>query len=270
MNIYTIILSAYTITLPALILPSSLKKLWATVHTEVTSKEIPVSASSHISIDNLIGSISVYGWDRDAIVIEVIKNGTAEEIKNTKVTIKYEKSSATAYITTHAETNQPIAKINLIINAPEKSMLDKVSTNNGDITIRDIFDKVTVSTLEGNVLIKNIRGALQAHTSKGTIEIRQKTLDKKNFMLLDALQGNVTLYLPLSTHADVQAKTTEGVVKCDHFITLEPQTIKLNNDSWNQFKKEAVGVIGDNEKRPKITIDVTKGNISLLVTSNNE
>ena len=256
--------------MPVLTMPSSFKKLWPKMHTEVTSKEVSVSATPHIFVDNLLGPISVCGWDRDAAVIEVIKYGTVEEIKNTKVTIKYEKSSATLHIATHAETDQSIAKINLILNVPEKSILDKTCTNNGDITIRDIFDKVTASTLEGNIHVRNIRGALQAHTSKGSIEIRQKTLDKKNFMLLEALQGNITLYLPLSTHADIQAKTTEGVVKSDHFITLEPQTIKLNMDSWNQFKKEAIGVIGDNEKRPKITIDVTKGNILLLVTSNNE
>ncbi len=251
-------------------LPSSFKKLWPKMHTEVTSKEMLVSSSPHISIDNLSGPISVFGWNRDAVVIEVIKYGTAEEIKNTKVTIKHEKSSSMIHITTHAETGQSIAKISLIVNVPEKSNEVKICTNSGDILVRDLFDKAILSTLEGNIQVKNIRGPLQAHSSKGSIEIKQKTLDKKNFMLLETLQGNITLYLPFSSHADIQAKTTEGELKSDHFITLEPQTIKLNTDSWNQFKKEAVGFIGDNEKRPKITVDVTKGNIFFLVTSNNE
>ncbi|MDZ4153189.1 hypothetical protein, partial [Methylicorpusculum sp.] len=58
--------------------------------------------------------------------------------------------------------------------------------------------------------------------------------------------------LPQGTNANLQAKTDQGCLTCDHFITLNPMTTQLDHESWNRFKKEADGILGTGDATIKV------------------
>lgn len=247
------------------------KGLWKKTEREVLNKNFATISEPVVTVTNARGPISICGWERSEIVIDAVKEGTPEEIQNTNLTWSYDKETNSMSIIVQAvDAEKRIAEVALILHVPEKAVLEKVHGEKGDITVEYMHGDATVTTGAGDIFVKNIRGSLKASVHTGLITIQQKTVSDKNFMLLDVMYGNITLSLPHGIHADIQARTIDGTVTCDHWITLESQTTKLNKDSWSRFKREAVGVIGTKEKRAKITADCQKGNIAFLITKKNE
>lgn len=247
---------------------NSIKNLWPKSETEIVNKEYKLEKNSEtksfsFKIDNLYGSIKIFGWNQDTVKIHATKTGSEDKIKNTKINISPDTSFLK--ISTNITADNKPATIDYIINVPEDALID-ISTNKGDIEIIDVFEKTTASTSVGNIKIKNARASVEAHTGTGNIDIILKTVTPKNSILLDTIQGDIKLFLPNNSNATVFAKTNNGEVISEHPITLEPKTVTLNKETWNQFKKEAIGNFGDGGA--PITIDTNKGNINFIVSSN--
>lgn len=243
---------------------TTFKNFWPKVQAESISKDYRLDKNSTIEIDNLCGSIKIFGWNQESIEIQATKTGSEEKIKNTKININSTPSSIK--VSTHVTTDHKPAQVDYIINVPEDAVLSKICTNKGDIEIADIFGKISASSMMGNIKIQNARDAIEARASTGNIDIKQKAITSKNSMLLETLQGDIKIYLPKNSHASLFAKTGYGEVTSDHPITLESKLTQLNKEAWSLQRKEAVGNLGDGGA--SITIDVNKGNISLIVTNN--
>ncbi len=225
----------------------------------IPAKEYTIDKMASLEIKNINGDIIITAWDKkDVIAIDIVKNGTKEELDQTTFAISTKQGKAV--ITSQATDENRAAILTYTITAPAQAAVKVVSTKQGDISIKGMQGSIQVSTQKGSIDINDSTKTIVAKTAKGAITIKQKALGEPNSIFLEALRGNVTLSLPQDIQATLQANTLQGVITSKQEITLQPMTMKLNKQAWERIKREVQGTIGVGGA--PITIDVTKGNIS--------
>jgi hypothetical protein len=91
-----------------------------------------------------------------------------------------------------------------------------LETSGGNMTGRSLTGSIRMETSGGNIDIKDADGKVYASTSGGSIRLSAR--DNKGIDLSTS-GGNVSVTLPKSISADVQAEATGGDVSCDFPFT---------------------------------------------------
>lgn len=215
---------------------------------------------------------------------------TIDDSKSDKTCIKIE--------TVCAEKNKK-ASIDYVLVVPQNIRLELVSEN-GNITVREVNSHIVARTCNtGNIEIDSAQNSIYAQTEKtGSIVINQANSNVKAFaqngnitihnakkgiiaqadrgkldieclqvpttskVSLNTRSGNITLRLPETTNAELQAHTEKGTLTCAHYVTVKPLTTQLNPDAWSRFKQEVEATLGSGEAN--ITVHTTRGNIKIL------
>jgi len=89
-------------------------------------------------------------------------------------------------------------------------------TSGGNMYAESVTGRMSLETSGGNIEIRNSDGKLNASTSGGDIRV---TLKDNKGIDLSTSGGNLTLHLPKTISADVNAVTTGGDVSCDFAFT---------------------------------------------------
>jgi DUF4097 and DUF4098 domain-containing protein YvlB len=84
-----------------------------------------------------------------------------------------------------------------------------LSSSGGSIDASDSTGDLDLNTSGGGISIQNDDGKINAHTSGGSIQARLRTNDG---ITLDTSGGSITLMLPQTTHATIDAETSGGDV----------------------------------------------------------
>lgn len=240
--------------------PKMISHLWEKKETEEISKNYSIKPNSSINITNINGNINIVGHNQEKIEIKAIKIGWPEEVKNTNIIVKTNTDSAN--ITTRlTEDNEQIAAVDYIITVPYKSNLTLKVSNIGNVKVKNITGTIDIFTADGSIEVDDSIETVNAKTSKGKIKVTQKEFAEPHTIFLETQKGDISLSLSKQAQANIQAKAINGLVTSEQEITLEPQTVKLNKETWNRFKKEVKGTL--NSGGGFITLEVTKGNIYL-------
>lgn len=232
---------------------------WINGYKEETFyKEEPLESNKTVSVSTPRGSIHIKSWSLPKIAIKGIKTALEKDL-----------DAITIETTINAD-----GSIN-IQGKPEEAA-------DGTVDFELIVPRNTIlqlSTGEGLIKVKKIDKAITAKTDDGAIEVYEASsnlnlLATKNITasfnivplncsaLLETIQGSISLHLPEDTNADIDAKTNQGTVTSELYITLRPRTVKLNTNTWNLFKREATGKIGNGGATIKASTD--SGNIKIL------
>lgn len=248
---------------------------------EVIEKEYPINNQQKIVIDNTHGDIVIKtAWNQPTIVLKATISCAKQEQETVHIIddISNPKEFALRTITDD-ESNKSKVHYELIVPANIKLQL---STNKGNITIYDahgitmattqdgaiylhnVHNKVCATTRNsgsiyskecsgplyattkrGNITLSDIHNTVVAKTESGKIAVHCKDLPNDSQIDLSSIWGNIVISLPEESHANVKASTQKGTCVCDHYVTLRPQTTKLNNSAWTQFKRTVDGTIGN-------------------------
>ncbi len=250
-NLYSIETSKYI---------SKVKKIFTPAEKEILTKEFSFDAESNLEVIIPKGNITIKTWNNNKLLIELEKRGTPEEIKATKAIFKeLEKEKTLRVIVSYK--SEDVAYTNLNILLPKSANLKSICTDKGVIKVEDIDGSIQATIHEGDIDIKNSTNSVNAKADRGSITVRQKQLQDNCSIFLETLSGDINLYLPKETNADLNAKTNYGKVTSELFVTTRPITTKLNKNSWKQFTKEACGTLGDGGA--PITLDADRGNIGI-------
>lgn len=231
--------------------------------TEATTKEFSLPADATIFITNDEGTITCRGWNQNKIMIETIKRGPKEQFNQVRVNIATAAKDAVKQITIAPEFDKGVKNfpIDFIVFVPKHCAQITAFIQKGDIKIKECPVSLELTTENGNISVHHATKTVTAKTNTGNIKVKQKLLPETETIFLEATKGNVLLRTAPKINGTLQARTTHGTLSSTIYITLEPQTIKLNKEYWARIKKEVAGTLG-NGGAP-ITIDVTRGNIAL-------
>jgi hypothetical protein len=253
--------SVYQISLYSFNPKKIINDFWKKTEQEEMHKDLSLPDGSTVELSAQEGSILIKPWNQQKISIEAQKSGTQEELKDTTIAIKAPQAkTAPLTITTRTPEQKKAAIVNFTLIVPPHTSLI-IRGSSGTVKVMDIDGMLDVSLAQGDIDISNATKSVIAKTGEGVIKVKQKQLDKKDSLFTENGSGNTHLYIPRETPATVHARTLAGVVTSEHAITLAPQTVKLNKDTWARIKKEIDGTIGTGGA--PITLEATKGNISI-------
>lgn len=236
----------------------NINSLWQKTEQQKIKQEYLVDKNCTLKLHNTEGSYLIKPWNQDKISIEIEKKGSAEELKAT--TISTNVSSSEARITTRIPEGQTSAKIHYVLMVPEEASI-VIEQTKGAVTIEGILGSINVSLQEGPITIKASTKSVIAKTGSGAITVKQKKLDEAYSIFLESHKGNVTLFLPRETRAQLLAKTTQGTITSEHPVTFAQITRAINKETWEFLKKNVEGTLGGLKGGAPINLEATKGNI---------
>ena len=212
-----------------------------------------------ITISNNSGNITVTTWNKKSIMVEAIKKGSEEQIKNNSFTVTIKDDAATIVATNKSADQKPgTIDFNLII--PRSSPLT-IRTDTGSIHLHEGVNNSDIQTFSGSIRIENAAQNIIARAPEGTVTIEQQTMPDQGSFLVEA-KGNITFVLPTHSNANLSAKTISGKIFSDLFVTIEPITTKLDKDAFKRMQREIKGTLGSGGI--PMTLESTSGTIRIL------
>lgn len=155
----------------------------------------------------LYGSITVQGYEGDAVIVEARMRDAASE-RATGLYIVEEAGNVMRVIV----NNQPI---DLHIQVPVNTSLKVATNNDGDIQVDEIQGEVEASNLNGAVTLTRIAGAAVVDAMNDDITVAFTHVDPDKPMSFSTLNGDIDVTFPSDVQANVYVETEYGTISSD-------------------------------------------------------
>ena len=223
-------------TLMVLVLALSVGSLSAAEIEEVFDRTLNARAGTEFEIENVNGSITVTGWDQPKVRIHAVKkvessdeSAAREAMKQLRVEIRqtndeisvdtiYPKRGDNGKFLELFFGSSVEAQVKYEINVP-RNMDASVDTVNGSITISDVAGEIELDTTNGKISVVRSSGSVDASTTNGGISVELVSVSPGKSMRFETTNGRITLAVPSSLAAEINAATTNGSVRSDLPLT---------------------------------------------------
>ena len=190
------------------------------------SRDFPSSQMTKVEVENVNGSIRSSVWSDESIHVLFDKwatGGTEQEaqanIDDIKITVSEDDVPGVLSIDVDIPINVEVDHgCNITLKLPSSLSLDLESIT-GAIEIQDTKAEATLETVNGAIAAKNHNGDLIASTSNGTIDAYIVLPDQGECML-STLNGSITLSIPDTISAMIDASTINGTVEVDRNLGI--------------------------------------------------
>lgn len=206
--------------------------------TEKFHETYQVNPGTKMYISNVNGDVDVKQWDKDYVEVNATKKTNRDRNELAKMAVEVVTGAVMEIQTEYLEKNARVS-VDYQIWIPEQVMVQKVTTSNGDIMLREISGDAEVVTSNGDIDLKDVIGAVQVQTSNGDIEIRGATTiieagTSNGDILAEIRQvpeegteiatsnGSIDLYFSEKLNADLASATSMGEVSIKD-LDLESQ-----------------------------------------------
>lgn len=238
----------------------SLKSLssWAFNYKEESLyQEYQLHNKACVSIKQTIGSISIKTWQEPKIVIEALKSAKEKELS--KCFIEIATTEQTIVVQTKC-TESASCTVDYAIIMPRDAHL-VIEAGQSDIVVKGVEGSINIVIEEGSIDIRQANNGIYAKNNRGSIFVSAKYVPDSNMISLES-HGPITLSIPLSINALLQAKAPNGLVESEHPVTIRSFKAKLSAQMWDNCKHEVFGTLGIGG--PKIKLHAHTGNIKLI------
>lgn len=211
-----------------------------------------------ISITNEQGAVIINSWKQTTIALEIITTAPQASIKDINIDIESIENS----IKIHTTFLDPKIKGSVLFNilVPHDTNVT-INTKQGDIVVKDVYGALELVTKSGDIKLLNPRDNLQAQTGNGSICMRTDTIEADKIWNLETDKGNIEFYTTATINTHVHAHAAQGKITSDIPITLTSKTTKLDAAAWKEFRQSVDGSIGT----PVSTLHLTAGNGSIAI-----
>ena len=186
------------------------EKVWTTNY--------PLAPGGEVAVTNVQGSIVVEGWDRPEVELTAVQLVSAG---STEAAIGVERGRDRLAVRTlyPAENPEPV-EVNYFLRVPRQVRLQELLTVNGDIQVRNVEGAVAARTLNGNIEQEGTVGSVRARALNGNIHLAVRALpSRKDELNLETINGHIQLLLPSRTDADLEMNTVAGRVESQLLFT---------------------------------------------------
>lgn len=194
-------------------------------------KTYDIKPGALISLDNTNGAVEirasadnrahlhairkVEGWGSSAKLQKAITDLRLEISQDgggLKVVTKYPKS-ADGFFSWLAGENVSYS-VYYQLAVPRESNL-QIETVNGHIEIRDVSGSLHLETTNGRIEVAHCRGAIDAETTNGHIRAELLDVTAGKAMRFETTNGGITVKLPRTLAASIDAANTNGSISTD-------------------------------------------------------
>jgi DUF4097 and DUF4098 domain-containing protein YvlB len=186
--------------------------------TEEFREAYEVSPGTKLQVINVNGDIELKKWDKDYVEVHATKKTNRDRDELAKVRVEVVTGDELEIRTEYLEKNAHVS-VDYRVRVPGYVVVQKVSTSNGDIELKEIKGDAKVMTSNGDVDLKDVVGIVQVQTANGGIDIRGATV------IIEARTSNGDILAQIRQILDggVEIATSNGSI--DLFVSG-----KLNAD----------------------------------------
>ena len=184
----------------------------------VWEKRFELSPGGHVSVVNVQGSVLVEGWDRAEVEATVAMRSKTPTDQLDDVQVAVEASSGgVAFHTLYPSGLDTPIRVDYRLRVPRQVRLDELSTLEGDIVVHDVEGTMEAHNLHGDIEGLNVAGSVVAHALTGNIFISLRDLPERDMpFTLATLNGNVDLLIPAQANANLELSTVAGNIVGDY------------------------------------------------------
>ena len=107
------------------------------------------------------------------------------------------------------------------LTVPRQARLERVSTVNGDLDIEGVEGAITASTVNGRLDAKRLQNNASLSTVNGAINAEFLKLKDNNEISLHAVNGKLLLRLPERANTEVSASVLTGSISSDDGLAVK-------------------------------------------------
>lgn len=201
---------------------------------ETFDKTYAVRPGSHFALENTNGRITIRSWDKASIRVvgeKRVESRDADAAKKVFAELRIEPSltSDGLQITTHYPRRSEgffdwVAGTNISMNVdyeitvPRSTNID-VENTNGSIDISDVRGSARVSNTNGHIEMLRCAGDVDAETTNGHVKAELSDVTAGKSVRLETTNGRITVAVPRTINARLDASTTNGRINSDIPVT---------------------------------------------------
>jgi hypothetical protein len=215
--------------------------LWPAYGAErVWEKRFELPPGGHVSVVNVHGSILVEGWDRAEVeaTVAMRSKSPADHVNDVQVAVEAS-SGGVAFHTLYPSGLDTPIRVDYRLRVPRQVRLDELSTLEGDIVIHDVEGSIQARNLHGDIEGINVSGSVVARALTGNILVSLRALPDRLPIQLATINGNVDLMMPPQANASLELSTVAGNILGDYPF----QVSSIPGDSTRRAQVGAGGVL---------------------------
>jgi hypothetical protein len=121
-------------------------------------------------------------------------------------------------------------EINLDIQVPVRTSLKLFSNEDGDVLVENVTGEIEAANSDGNLTLTNISGSAVAHAYDGELVVTFNQIDPGTPMSFSAYDGDIDVTFPSTVKATVMIKADDGDIYSDFEIDLKAAPKKQVKD----------------------------------------
>lgn len=270
---------------PALLLTVCSTALADKSKTEVIEKSYAYRPGQTVVVDNVYGSITVKGHDREVVKLKVHRRSTArndemmrQSEKHVMLDITNDADLIEFYVDgpfrrqedrTHRKSRYNERDYKIIFDfelcVPRKATLQIKTVMEGDIAIHGIMGDYEVGHVNGSIDMTGLKGSGEAYSVNGDVHLDFDANPRADCRF-GALNGEVRMFFRKGLNADFTLKTFNGEFYTDFALKTGP------NKTFNEIKRNGKTVykaghltrVRAGQGGPLIQLDGFNGNMFIL------
>jgi DUF4097 and DUF4098 domain-containing protein YvlB len=201
-----------------------------------------VRAGTLFALNNTNGHITIRSWDQPRVQVHAVKHVQSRDWESAQKAmndLKIEPSLTADAL--RINTNYPrhndgffdwLAGMNVSMSVQydvtvPRSMNLTIDNTNGGIDISDVRGSHQISNTNGHIELARCAGDVDAETTNGAIRAELAEVNAGKSIRLETTNGRITVSLPKSIAARVNASTTNGSIKTD--LPVSTTEVKRNS-----------------------------------------
>jgi len=174
----------------------------------------PLPADGEVAVSNVQGSIAVEGWDRAEVEVTVVKTAGAEGSLDDAMIVVERAGRVLRLRTVYLRGAETPVQVDYRLRVPRQARLAGLRTVNGDVVVRNVEGDLEAHTLNGDIVDTGAAGSLVAQAVNGDVRVSLRAVPPPRGRLqLETINGNVTLELPAGAGADLELSTVAGRIE---------------------------------------------------------
>lgn len=198
---------------------------------ETFDRTVDVRPGTPVSIENVNGHVMVSSWDQPRVRIHAIRKAESRDVLD-KLGIDIRQNGDGLSIVTRMPKrsdggfldmifgNDGNASVDYEVTVPRATDLRAENTN-GAVSAADITGSIHLGTTNGRIECARCGGSINASTTNGAIRAELVQVAAGRPMKFETTNGSISLTVPPSFTADVQAETTNGSIRTDLPVTTK-------------------------------------------------
>jgi hypothetical protein len=175
----------------------------------------PLKPGGSVAVENVQGHIAVEGWDRSEVEVTVVKTaaGPDTDPDSVRIGVEFGRNGLTLRTIHPGDSRDPV-RVDYRLKVPRQVRLERLRTLEGNILVREVEGAVDARTLNGSIHQVNVSGSVTARAVNGDVLLSLRALpDPLQPVLLETVSGDVELILPGKPSADLQLSTVAGRIE---------------------------------------------------------